>query len=703
VWLSVALFSAGCPRGASRGITVGGNDLGAVDLSSPAGDGSSAQLPSISPQDAVVVVSSSQPQPTLQFVLTLNGQSLPATSWGINRAELGTIDANGLFSTQGQGKIAGRASIDAVYGGQKYSTWVTVQVVVAQNGDPAYVSPPAPVGAGGYGGVGGDGPAPPATAAQQTTLNGTPTADASVKLLYPYDGTVWPRGLLAPLIQWSPGAHQFDSVYVHIKELNYEYQGYFKANASNFVNLPLPQAIWNQLTLSNAGEDVAVSLTLGEGATAYGPYSEKWKIAPATLKGTIYYNSYDTALSGGVGGTLAIKASATAPSLVTAHGTCMVCHSVSANGSALMTQTIEGNNNNPAIYLNLLNDTTKGSGTTLSAQFGVPAMYPDASMMLSNAGTPFGTDTQSRLYSLPSGQVMSGVTGLPGFFAAGLPVFSPDGLHLAFVFMGGAFNNGPQSDGVSLVELDFDTASKTFSKPRTLYSPMQSPQSATYSSFLPSGAGVVFELQLSSSSQYPWGHTDGGNTGELWWVDVATQKAHRLDALNGTNLPINGAHPQGLDSQINYEPTVNPIASGGYAWVVFTSRRLYGNVLAGDPWSASPATNKKLWVAAFDLNAAPGADPSHPAFYLPAQEIAAGNSRGYWSVDPCHGDGLTCQTGDECCGGYCAPSADGLACTSTAPACSAEFDKCNTTADCCGASIGMVCLNHLCTQGQPLS
>ena len=97
---------------------------------------------------------------------------------------------------------------------------------------------------------------------------------------------------------------------------------------------------------------------------------------------------------------------------------------------------------------------------------------------------------------------------------------------------------------------------------------------------------------------------------------------------------------------------MNPIASGGYAWVVFTSRRMYGNVAQIAPWTSDPrhypwldqVTDKKLWVAAVDLNAAPGTDASHPAFYLPGQELHAGNSRGYWTVAPCRPDGQSCMT-----------------------------------------------------------
>ena len=57
-------------------------------------------------------------------------------------------------------------------------------------------------------------------------------------------------------------------------------------------------------------------------------------------------------------------------------------------------------------------------------------------------------------------------------------------------------------------------------------------------------------------------------------------------------------------SPLNYEPTVNPVATGGYAWVVFTSRRMYGNVATIPPYCSDPRgvdlvqniTTKKLWV-----------------------------------------------------------------------------------------------------------
>src|SRR5262249_37317413 len=219
----------------------------------------------------------------------------------------------------------------------------------------------------------------------------------------------------------------------------------------------------------------------------------------------------------------------------------------------------------------------------------------------------------------------------------------------------------------------------------------------------PTNDAVVFEDELvSGGGQY--GYTWKTGQGQLYWIDLATKMAHALDKLNGTGyLPTYSAHTGDADAKLNYEPTVNPVVSGGYAWVVFPGARLYGNVATTSAYDSDPRsydwqhvnTPKKLWVAAIDLNAPAGSDPSHPAFYLPGQELVAGNARGFWTVDPCHPDGTGCETGDECCGGYCRPGGDGgaLICTNMQPMCSQEFDKCNVPTDCCGFTSGITRIN----------
>ncbi len=276
-------------------------------------------------------------------------------------------------------------------------------------------------------------------------------------------------------------------------------------------------------------------------------------------------------------------------------------------------------------------------------------------------------------------------------------------------------------DSVSLAMLDFN-GSNAFSNPRVLYTPPAG-TSVTLSSFFPNSAGIVFEVELSNPSGN-FGYTWNGNTAELWgstWPAAAAspRRAKRLRCRRVTSIsPLTASRQwgfctpaQALDATLNFEATVNPIASGGYAWVVFTSRRMYGNVAQLAPWASDPrdypwldqVTDKKMWVAAVDMNAKPGTDPSHPAFYLPAQELHAGNSRGYWTVELCHADGQGCTVGDQCCGGFCEPgtTGGGLACTSVPPECSGLYEKCASASDCCGQSSGIECVNGICTQPGP--
>ena len=202
----------------------------------------------------------------------------------------------------------------------------------------------------------------------------------------------------------------------------------------------------------------------------------------------------------------------------------------------------------------------------------------------------------------------------------------------------------------------------------------------------------------------------------------------RLGALDGDGYQFAAGT---RDLSLNFEPTMAPVAAGGYFWVVFLSRRTYGNMLTGDR-----TTEKQLWVAAINQNPTPGEnpsgppmDPSHAAFRLPGQDIASLNLRGYWALDPCKGNGQGCSSGTECCGGYCAMGASGddagvdasatmadagadasadassmptgMVCVSQVNGCSQDGDHCNQSSDCCGAATGETCINHVCSVPTP--
>jgi hypothetical protein len=692
----------------------------------------------------------------LQFTATYSGASVTA-SWSIDQGQLGTMGAStGVFTPA---SLGGTATVTASYQGASVTTQLTVHITYVGIGDPSPADAGAG-GAGGYGGVGGSGEGAGATPGQVTTLSATPTADPALSFVYPYDKTVFPQAILPPLLQWTYGTHTFTAVYIHITETNYEYKGYFQAptaEASAFQNHPVPQSAWTGLEYSNGGttDPVNVQLTFADASNAaWGPISETWIFAQGELKGTIYYNSYGTNLAsnwsgailpdGGTGpfggATLGIKEGQTSPVLiagtsVTSPSGCRVCHSVAAGGSVLITQQGEqpntGDETSSAYALTAGDTENVLANNNNSGILAWPALYPDGTFLLSNSGPLSGASTEqpSALYSTTDGSSIASF-GLDAGVGALTPAFSPDGTHVAYNFYGGT-----GSDQTSLAAMDFTNATKTFANARTLAKPASG--WAYWPSFFPTNDGVVFEVETRSNGRdlagtrgnndNQYDTTEDGAHGELWWVDLATMTPTRLDNLNGlvtsTGLPYLPPHPTGVqtaladggvmnpDVTLNYEPTVNPVPSGGYAWVVFTSRRLYGNVATINPYWSDPrnenlvsnVTTKKLWVAAIDLNPKAGTDPSHPAFYLPAQEILAGNARGFWVVDPCQQNGTSCVTGDECCTGYCQAAEDGggLQCTSTKPACSAEYEKCTTSADCCTGGAALTCINGLCSQTQP--
>ncbi|MCU1280918.1 MAG: hypothetical protein JWM53_4464, partial [bacterium] len=620
---------------------------GGFDLSGTSGDG--ADMAYVNPVDTgdmagqlviapldQVVVAAPGAMPTLQFTATVNSMSV-SPAWTIDRGEIGSIDVStGKFTASGT--IGGKANISATYLGRTASTSVTVKLQQTQNGDPGF--PGGTAGPGGYGGVGGSGPGGPASGGQTGVLGGVPTADANVKLLYPYDGTVWPRGLLAPLIQWNPGTRNFDAVMVKLHSKNFDYTGTFAKNATPFINIPIPQGVWHTLAYSNEGkgDDVTLTLVFADvtgAATAIGPYTQTWHVAPGTLKGTVYYNSYGTALVTNSGeascansdtianctkaspvrtgpafgaATLAIRPGTTDPVVVAGTASannsgCRVCHSVSANGSSLITQH---GNSYPTSSLYAL--TMANAETTLSPATNIafPALAPDGTWMMSSVGTING-DSTSRAYNtagaLLAAQPSLGNTGWTSFGGA-FPTFSPDGKHFAFNYWSSA-GGATVADKKSLGSLVYDPVNKVFNNYVKLHTPTTGAD--VWSSFLPTNDGVVLEHEIAPSSKDggALGFTRYSATGEIMWVDLATQTPHALDNLNGKGYaPTNGTHPD--DSIQNFEPTVNPVVSGGYAWVVFTSRRLYGNVATIAPDISDPReyhwldptqyTTKKLWV-----------------------------------------------------------------------------------------------------------
>jgi hypothetical protein len=715
----------------------------------------------VTPADQSLAVACNSASPPTTFTA-----SVPVL-WSVDRPEVGTMSNSGP-ATQSTftptGTTGGLVEIIASTNGQNVIRHVLVQLSCNENGgcpsSQMTSTTNAILSGGGVGGVGGEGcgvgvDQATATALQNPTSNGTAQG---LRFLYPYDQTVWPRGLNAPLVQWDWSLGDADAIRIDLKTSSgsLAWYGTFTRPqilaqetaplTGKFIRHPIPQDVWTMATntaggiIANQRDRLTVSITLARQGVGYGPVSETWDIAQGRMAGTVYYQTYGTSYatsSWGMGAaSLSIKPGDDAPTLVTSNNRCQVCHSVSANGARLVTD------DSPSGDYEWDYDLKAVSNAQMPAppyQYTWGALTPDATFIWSNAGPKWGSPNYgmegaiqqpSELFSLPSGgkvvtsAQISSQLELSNALWAMMPAFSPDGKHATFnFFQGGPGADAKSGDALSLGEVDFDETSQTFTNLHTVFTPTQSGsctaptcKTAVWPSFLPTSDGVVFELQLtsdgyeiggdSSPAHYQGSYSDNqeGTRGELWWLDLKTMIAHRLDETNGDGYLPTGPYEHNDDTTIQYQPTVAPVSSGGYAWVVFESRRSYGNVASINPWDSDtqngsignwekqPMT-KKLWMAAIDLDAPAGTDPSHPAFYLPAQELMAGNSRGFWALDPCKGDGNTCDTGDECCGGHCVTGDAGTGICGQPTGCDGVGDTCTSTADCCG---GLDCIGGHC-------
>lgn len=521
--------------------------------------------------------------------------------------------------------------------------------------------------------------------ATKAGMLGALTADPTVtKLLYPYDATVFPKGLVAPELMWSGGAAS-DVYAAKLTTPGMTLVKYFKAAPP--ARMTIPKAQWTKL-LDTAATGGTVEMTLyrlagGAGGTAFKSTTQHWTIANGSLKGTIYY----WRINGGR--VVRIKPGDTAPDDFLkgseGHG-CIACHSVSRDGSTIAAAYDGGWS--PWVTF----DATTGSEIKYSGTAsGFEAISPDGSLVVngqSDGGPLRLNDAKTGASYDPS--------GVADFGLAVMPTFSNDGKTLAFsVRKDGNWLDFNQSD---LSIATFDPTSKKFGVAKVIRP--SGGRAMIYPSFTPDDQWIAYE-------DGPMARTRGSHA-----------KLHLVNLDGSVDLPLEKLTNGGvvdIDKDLVHEPTFNPVLAGGYYWVVYVSERQYGNRLtktmlgdattcASPSWDATPCRNKQLWVAAVDASPKAGVDPSHPGFWLPGQSVDDQNMRGYWTLDVCKKLGDTCEAGFECCDGTC-KSPDGMSakvCVKPPPGtCAATGDKCMKTADCCDAAVGVECIGGVCGKKAP--
>jgi WD40-like Beta Propeller Repeat len=527
---------------------------------------------------------------------------------------------------------------------------------------------------------------------QQLMAGGPP---GNMRWLYPYDGTVFPRGLLAPLLMWD-GA-QPDAVYVHLKSQTFEYKGCLKPTAGQAgPQVALPQDVWTAAGKQTHGQSDPYTLELSAraGGAVTGPVVLHFGIAQATVKGSIYYNTYNSKLTGAAVGGNVLRIPAGGVAEVFVSSDCNGCHSVSADGSRMLSQIALATGGDSFQLISGGAPNPPGVAAGPRTSFG--ALYPDGSKYLStsvvievaraNLTQMLGGSADAELFDTTTGMVVPN-TGIPT--GALMPMFSPDGTRLVF-------NDNALDSAHGLALMNYDTMTDAATNYKMLTHETD-PLRPAWPFFLPDAKAVIYVRTDSADFSGQGAGINGMNiaapNSDLTIVDIASGEAVTLAQAMGYATPADAVSgktylPYGDDElHHNYYPTVSAVAAGGYFWVFFDSVRHYGNL----------GLQRQLWGAAIDIrpDGSYKLDPSHPPFYLPGQEFGTGNHRAFAALDPCKKDGDTCTSGIDCCGGTCTfPEAQELVdpVGSCAPpkqnSCAKTDERCKHDSDCCPPAPG---------------
>lgn len=523
----------------------------------------------------------------------------------------------------------------------------------------------------------------------------------ALRFLYPYDGTVFPRGLEAPVLMWD-GGETAQAAYLHIYASDFAYEGCVTPDSEG--RFALPQDVWERAAAVTGGkaDPFQIELTLLHDGAARGPIRQELVIAPGSLKGSIYYNSYSSSLAkeqGAAGGAvLRIPPGGTAE-LFVGQRACAGCHSASADGSRLVT--------NEGVYA-LTPDTAPDPDPLRGANVEFPGISPDGDVYVFG-GMLTETDTgtilpasglplpANELSFSPDGRLATFIDGPVNTHGGGVPVNIPwlDDL------LGAVNSQGGQDGQGQLAVMAYDESARSFDDYRLFD---QVSAAAQWPAITPDNQAILY-TDTASNDLMILDLDDGEST----LLARAMGFRSLQDAADGRSyLPFAS---QGEARQA-YFPVLAPVAVGGYFWVIFDSPRRYGNfntskldsglAIPGGIAAALPIelpgvdgalASKQLWVAAIEV--APdgnyGVDRSAPAFYLPGQEMGANNHRAFAALDPCLEAGNTCSSGTECCSGFCGDSQ----CEPPADRCAGIEEACDGNEDCCDDT--HACINGFCS------
>ncbi|MFO0626922.1 MAG: hypothetical protein U0325_15025 [Polyangiales bacterium] len=533
-----------------------------------------------------------------------------------------------------------------------------------------------------------------------TATAGTAPARAPA-WVYPAGETIFPQNVYNVLFQWRRGGNDrfrvtFESDRARVTVYTDGANAACVRAGTGLGCLEPDLTLWRYIAGSNPRGFVRVTVD-GALAASPGTYHRSSTLSigfsRGPVPGAIYY--WSTTVQGVRRATVGDAAPTNFLTPAEADRQCVACHTLSRRGNR-MAADVGGNN----LWV------VEVSSTTPPPRIVTDLAGRDIPMFWST----FSTDetrvvTAARgvlsLRDATNGRVLNTIP-LGARTYGTQPDWSPDDARLAYVQSASDKDRGVSGGRIATVDI---LPGNAWGPPRVLYGAGTNGDTNQFPSFSWDGRWIA------------WTHSTGNGQNDVTsdlWLMRADGTAPR--ALTRANTVINNGTVTTPTVQDNMPTWAPSGVADDYAWVAFSSTRDYGGVLSG---ASRLGRHEQLWVAAVDLAAAPGTDPSHPAFRLPFQGLDEDNHRPFWALDrvttTCSMRGATCALDADCCApdacraGVCGArcTADGATCATSAdccapavcvsgtcrPTCRPTGGACTTGADCCapGGCVGGMC------------
>lgn len=416
------------------------------------------------------------------------------------------------------------------------------------------------------------------------------TADAgcAAPVQYPLEGSTLPASLGPPTLQWNNGSGGSTT----LLRLAGPSLDVTVAPVGNSWTPTLEQ--WAAISQSAGADDVIFRVLQGNWDGVAGAFTAPPCEAPAPLsfrvgdiatQGSVFY------WSPSLQGLLRLDVGAPAPvEFITASssGHCVGCHSANLAQPDRMAMTFDGGN---------------GWNTVLEVEdptaFLVPSYTRNSNFStLSPDGTRLVRTYNGILY-LDNVDTNSNIGTVPTSGHASHPDWSPDGTRLTYVSCSSAQSSIDYLVSGCAVRIVDVGPGDTWGADVEIVP--QGSQNNYYPSFSPDSQWIVFNRSTGDA----YDDVDAS----LWAVSALGGTPVELVAANsGTNI-------------YNSWPRWVPGPTGS-AWLTFSSRRPYGNIVAGTP---------QIWLSHIDLSLlAAGLDPSRAPAWMVGQSTSSGNHTPVW-------------------------------------------------------------------------